>query len=46
MSLALLPPVKGGLVGLQWALRLHGFGDPAMDEPPPRPATRSLQSRA
>jgi uncharacterized protein (DUF983 family) len=35
MSLALLPPVKGGLVGLQWALRLHGFGDPTMDGPPP-----------
>lgn len=26
MSLALLPPVKGALVGLQWALRMHGFG--------------------
>jgi uncharacterized protein (DUF983 family) len=35
MSLGLLPPVKGGLVGLQWALRLHGFGDPNMDEAPP-----------
>jgi uncharacterized protein (DUF983 family) len=26
MSLALLQPVKGLLVGLQWALRMHGFG--------------------
>ena len=26
MSLALLPPVKGALIGLQWALRMHGFG--------------------
>ncbi|MFN0263840.1 DUF983 domain-containing protein [Tepidamorphus sp. 3E244] len=26
MSLALLPPVKGALVGLQWGLRMHGFG--------------------
>lgn len=26
LSLALLPPVKGALVGLQWALRMHGFG--------------------
>ncbi|RXF74652.1 DUF983 domain-containing protein [Hansschlegelia zhihuaiae] len=26
LSLGLLPPVKGALVGLQWALRMHGFG--------------------
>jgi uncharacterized protein (DUF983 family) len=26
LSLALLQPVKGGIVGLQWALRMHGFG--------------------
>lgn len=26
LSLALLPPVKGALVGMQWALRMHGFG--------------------
>ncbi|PZQ15034.1 MAG: hypothetical protein DI565_11430 [Ancylobacter novellus] len=26
LSLVLLPPVKGSLVGLQWALRMHGFG--------------------
>lgn len=26
MSLWLLPRVKGALVGLQWALRMHGFG--------------------
>jgi uncharacterized protein (DUF983 family) len=25
MSLALLQPVKGAIVGLQWALRMHGF---------------------
>ena len=25
MSLALLQPVKGAVVGLQWALRMHGF---------------------
>jgi uncharacterized protein (DUF983 family) len=25
-SLALLQPVKGAAVGLQWALRMHGFG--------------------
>lgn len=26
LSLALLPVVKGSLIGLQWALRMHGFG--------------------
>lgn len=26
MALALLNPVKGAVVGLQWALRMHGFG--------------------
>lgn len=26
-SLALLQPVKGAIVGLQWALYMHGFGD-------------------
>ena len=27
LSLLLLQPVKGGAIGLQWALRMHGFGD-------------------
>ncbi|QRM55036.1 DUF983 domain-containing protein [Sinorhizobium sp. BG8] len=31
-SLLLLQPVKGGTIGLQWALRLHGF-DGKADEP-------------
>lgn len=31
MTLLLLPPVKGALVGLQWALRMHGF-DPEAEE--------------
>jgi uncharacterized protein (DUF983 family) len=26
LSLALLQPLKGGVIGLQWALRMHGFG--------------------
>ncbi|MGU3494247.1 DUF983 domain-containing protein [Xanthobacteraceae bacterium A53D] len=36
LSLALLPVTKGALVGLQWALRMHGF-DPRSPEyePPP-----------
>ena len=29
LSLALLQPVKGAVVGLQWALRMHGFDDKA-----------------
>ncbi len=28
LALALLPPVKGAIVATQWALRMHGFGDP------------------
>ena len=35
MSLALLQPVKGAVVGLQWALRMHGFSDNAPDRVPP-----------
>ncbi|WP_424176814.1 DUF983 domain-containing protein [Yoonia sp. TsM2_T14_4] len=26
LSLALLPPMKGMIVGIQWARRMHGFG--------------------
>ncbi len=29
LCLTLLPVFKGALIGLQWALRMHGFGDPA-----------------
>lgn len=29
LSLVLLPRIKGALIALQWALRMHGFGDPA-----------------
>jgi uncharacterized protein (DUF983 family) len=36
LSLWLLPKVKGGLIGLQWALRMHGFGGET-DEPEPEP---------
>jgi len=34
-SLALLQPVKGAVVGLQWALRMHGFDDNPPDGIPP-----------
>jgi uncharacterized protein (DUF983 family) len=26
LSLYLMPRLKGGIVGLQWAKRMHGFG--------------------
>ena len=26
LALVLLPPVKGAVIGLQWALKMHGFG--------------------
>lgn len=38
LSLVLLPAIKGALVALQWALRMHGFGggsDPAAPQPDP-----------
>ena len=40
LSLWFLPRVKGALIGLQWALRMHGFGgpdeiDPAQPTPEP-----------
>jgi uncharacterized protein (DUF983 family) len=34
-SLALLQPVKGAVVGMQWALRMHGFDENAVDDEPP-----------
>jgi uncharacterized protein (DUF983 family) len=39
LPLALLPSIKGAVVGLQWANRMHGFdpngGDPALPEEDP-----------
>ena len=32
LSLALLQPVKGAVVGVQWALRMHGFDENAPDD--------------
>jgi uncharacterized protein (DUF983 family) len=38
LSLLLMQPVKGGVVGLQWALRMHGFGgEPDKAERQPMP---------
>lgn len=36
LTLALLQPIKGAIVGLQWALRMHGFG---VSRPAPLSAT-------
>ena len=35
LSLLLLQPVKGAVVGLQWALRMHGFDENPPDGVPP-----------
>ena len=50
LSLLLLQPVKGAVVGLQWALRMHGFDDSEEgynDDPPawPNPTIREKISR-
>lgn len=34
-SILLLQPVKGAVVGAQWALRMHGFDENAPDDMPP-----------
>ena len=43
LSLGLLPVIKGALVGLQWANRMHGFGGcEDQPEPEPRPASENV----
>jgi uncharacterized protein (DUF983 family) len=42
MALALLQPVKGAIVGLQWALGMHGFEEAALK----RDAARGLLAPA
>jgi uncharacterized protein (DUF983 family) len=32
LTLVILPRIKGAFVGLQWALRMHGFGDETVAE--------------
>ena len=34
LCLLLLPLIKGALIGLQWALKMHGFGGPHVLEGP------------
>jgi uncharacterized protein (DUF983 family) len=41
LSLGLLRPIKGALVGLQWALYMHGF-DPEVSEDHPEPDPAAL----
>ena len=36
LSVLLMQPVKGAVVGLQWAVRMHGFGG-APDRPERQP---------
>ncbi len=49
LAFALLRPIKGGIIGLQWALRMHGFeGNTDPDRPeaeltPPASATRVVR---
>lgn len=33
LTLLLMPAVKGAVIGLQWALRMHGFGGEIEDDP-------------
>jgi uncharacterized protein (DUF983 family) len=44
LSLYLLQPVKGALVGLQWALRMHGF-NPAQPDGDELKPTRVIEPR-
>ncbi len=43
LSLALLPVVKGALVGLQWALKMHGFAGEASSIDLQQPSVAGMQ---
>jgi uncharacterized protein (DUF983 family) len=45
LCLAMLPAVKGALIGLQWSKRMHGFGG-AADQPEPAPVPVSARAAA
>ena len=34
LSFLMIQPIKGGVIGLQWALRMHGFGGEDPNDPP------------
>jgi uncharacterized protein (DUF983 family) len=40
LSLALMQPVKGAVIGLQWGLRMHGFDKGQADTAPAAPIMR------
>lgn len=41
LSLWMLPRIKGALVGVQWALRMHGFGGEDTSEPSSQPTPQA-----
>ncbi len=43
LSLALMQPIKGAVVGYQWARRMHGFGGD--DDGPPGRSQREARAR-
>jgi uncharacterized protein (DUF983 family) len=36
-AVAIIQPIKGGVIGLQWALRMHGFGGIDPNDPKDEP---------
>jgi len=46
LSLLLLQPIKGGTIGLQWALRMHGFTDKPVQDDETETATAYSGDRA
>jgi len=45
LCLVLLPPVKGALIGLQWALKMHGFDPDSPEALEPAPDLREAGGR-
>jgi uncharacterized protein (DUF983 family) len=45
LALGMLQPVKGALIGVQWALRMHGFdpNSPEASEAPPAAAVAKIR---
>jgi len=41
LTLALMRPIKGATVGVQWAMRMHGFDPTYVEAPEVRPGTHS-----
>jgi uncharacterized protein (DUF983 family) len=46
LPLALLPIIKGGVVGLQWAIRMHGFDRTTGEDRPDVDPGESVRGRA